>query len=65
MSGGLMQLVAYGQQDLILTGNPEITFFQLVHRRHTNFAMDSLGQVVTETPRQECHSFSLSFGFPF
>lgn len=40
MSGGLMQLVAYGAQDVYLTGNPQITFFKLVYRRHTNFAME-------------------------
>jgi hypothetical protein len=64
MSGGLLQLVLYGAQDMVLTGNPEITFFKLVHRRHTNFAMDSLGQVVTETPRQEWRSFLSFFWFP-
>lgn len=26
MGGGLMQLVAYGAQDVYLTGNPQITF---------------------------------------
>ena len=40
MSGGLMQLVAYGAQDVYLTSNPEMTFFHLVYRRHTNFAME-------------------------
>lgn len=40
MSGGLLQLVAYGSQDIYLTGNPQITFFKLVYRRHTNFAME-------------------------
>jgi hypothetical protein len=40
MSGGLMQLVAYGAQDVYLTGNPQITFFKVVYRRHTNFAME-------------------------
>ena len=42
MSGGLMQLVAYGAQDVYLTGNPQITFFKIVYRRHTNFAMESI-----------------------
>ena len=37
MGGGLMQLVAYGAQDIYLTGNPQITFFKVV-RRHTNFS---------------------------
>ena len=40
--GGLMQLVAYGAQDVYLTGNPQITFFKVVYRRHTNFAMESI-----------------------
>ena len=39
MGGGLMQLVAYGAQDIYLTGNPQITFFKVVYRRHTNFAL--------------------------
>jgi len=34
-----MQLVAYGAQDIYLTGNPMITYFKVVYRRHTNFAM--------------------------
>jgi hypothetical protein len=42
MSGGLMQLVAYGAQDAYLTGNPTITFFKVVYRRHTNFAVESI-----------------------
>ena len=37
-----MQLVAYGAQDVYLTGNPQITFFKVVYRRHTNFAMESI-----------------------
>jgi hypothetical protein len=44
MSGGLMQLVAYGAQDVYLTGNPQITFFKVVYRRHTNFAVESIEQ---------------------
>lgn len=42
MGGGLMQLVAYGAQDIYLTGNPQITFFKVVYRRHTNFAIESI-----------------------
>ena len=44
MGGGLMQLVAYGAQDVYLTGNPQITFFKVVYRRHTNFSMESIEQ---------------------
>jgi hypothetical protein len=44
MGGGLMQLVAYGAQDVYLTGNPQITFFKVVYRRHTNFSMECIRQ---------------------
>jgi len=45
MGGGLMQLVAYGSQDVYLTGNPQITFFKVVYRRHTNFSIEAIQQV--------------------
>ena len=44
MGGGLMQLVAYGAQDVYLTGNPQITFWKVTYRRHTNFSMESIEQ---------------------
>jgi len=44
-----MQLVAYGAQDVYLTGNPKVTFFQAVYRRHTNFAMENIEQTVNGT----------------
>lgn len=44
MGGGLMQLVAYGAQNVYLTGNPQITFFKVVYRRHTNFSMECIEQ---------------------
>jgi hypothetical protein len=44
MAGGLLQLVAYGSQDVYLTGNPEITFWKVSYRRYTNFAMESIEQ---------------------
>jgi hypothetical protein len=46
MGGGLMQLVAYGAQDIYLTGNPQITFFKVVYRRHTNFSMECIQQTI-------------------
>ena len=46
MGGGLMQLVAYGAQDIYLTGNPQITFFKVVYRRHTNFSMEAIEQTL-------------------
>ena len=44
MTGGLLQLAAYGAQDIYLTGNPQITFFTAVYRRYTNFAIQSISQ---------------------
>ena len=41
-----MQLVAYGAQDIYLTGNPQITFFKVVYRRHTNFSMECIEQTL-------------------
>ncbi len=42
-----MQLVAYGAQDVYLTGNPVITFFKVVYKRYTNFAMEAIEQTFT------------------
>lgn len=42
MAGGIMQISTYGNQDLFLTGAPEITFFKVVYRRHTFFSMESV-----------------------
>lgn len=50
MAGGLMQLVAYGAQDVYLTGNPQITFFKVVYRRHTNFSMEVIEQNMSGSP---------------
>ena len=44
MGGGLMQLVAYGAQDIYLTGNPSITFFKTIYKRYTNFAIETIEQ---------------------
>ena len=40
-SGGLLQLVATGRQDIYLSGNPQTTFFKQVYRRYTNFSMET------------------------
>ena len=50
MGGGLLQLVAYGAQDVYLTGNPQITFFKVVYRRHTNFSIESIQQTFNGNP---------------
>ena len=51
MGGGLMQLVAIGAQDVHLTGNPQISFFKVVYRRHTNFSMESIQQSFNGTAK--------------
>jgi len=42
-----MQLVAYGAQDVYLTGSPQITFFKVIYRRHTNFSVEPIPQTFT------------------
>ena len=42
MGGGILQLSAYGSQDIFLTGNPQITFFKSVYHRHTNYSVESM-----------------------
>ena len=49
-SGAVIQLVAQGLQDVYLTGDPQLTFFKQVYKRHTNFALDSVRQVFKGTP---------------
>jgi len=46
MGGGLVQLAAYGSQDVYLTTNPQITYFKAVYKRYTNFAMESIYQII-------------------
>lgn len=48
--GGLLQLVAQGKQDVFLSGNPQISFFKMVYRRHTNFAIESQAMYFDGTP---------------
>lgn len=50
MPGGLMQLISYGAEDLYLTGNPQITFFKYVYRRHTNFANEYIENLFDPQP---------------
>ena len=49
MGGGLLQLVAHGAQDIYLTGDPQITYFKVVYKRHTNFSMESIQQQFSST----------------
>ncbi len=50
MAGGLISVIAYGTQDLFLTGNPQITFFKTLYRRYSHFALESIEQTFTGNP---------------
>ena len=50
MGGGLLQILSYGTQDLTLTGNPEITFFNIIYRRYTNFGIKMISQSFDNNP---------------
>ena len=50
MTGGLIQLVAYGVEDIYLTHDPQITYFKIVYRRHTNFSIESVPQFFNTKP---------------
>jgi hypothetical protein len=50
MTGGLIQLVAYGVEDLFLTQDPQITYFKVIYRRHTNFSTEEIPQLFSHDP---------------
>jgi len=62
MAGGVMQLVksdgsgGSGAQMEYLIGNPEISFFKTVYRRHTNFSMESVRQTFLTKPVLELNT---------
>lgn len=59
MTGGLIQLVGYGVENMYLTNNPQVTFFKLVYRRHTNFSIEQIPQYFIGNPNfgqtYSCH----------
>jgi hypothetical protein len=50
MAGGLLQIVAYGAQDMYLTNEPQITFFKTVYKRHTNFSLQTFTYALQNNP---------------
>lgn len=50
MAGGLLQIIAYGAQDVYLTSEPQITFFKIVYRKHTNFSIQAYEKTFTDNP---------------
>ncbi len=45
-TNALMQLAAYGEQDLYLTDNPQFTFWKSIYKKHSNFSIESLPQTL-------------------
>lgn len=58
MGGGLMQIISYGTQDIILTANPEITFFNTVYRRYTNFGIKTISLSFDNSPEFNSTSYA-------
>ena len=50
MTGATIQLVAKGVQDIFITKDPQITYFKIVYRRHTNFSLEAIPQYFTHQP---------------
>jgi hypothetical protein len=50
MAGGILQLLSYGAADVYFTANPQITFFKVVYRRHTNFSQQLFENGLTDSP---------------
>lgn len=50
MAGGVLQLLAYGAEDIYLTGEPQITFFKTVYRRYTNFSIETIEREFLDNP---------------
>ena len=50
MTGGLLQLIAYGAQDIYLTNDPQVTFFKVVYRRYTNFSLQTFEKTFNDNP---------------
>ena len=50
MAGGVLQLFAYGAEDLYMTDNPQITYFKIVYRRHTNFSIQTFENSFLDRP---------------
>jgi hypothetical protein len=51
MSGGLIQLVSYGNENVVLNGNPQITWFNKAFVRYTHFSQEPV-EFPLEGPQQ-------------
>ena len=50
MGLGLLLLVSIGKENLYLSGQPEITYFKLVYKQHTNFSIETIPQYFKTEP---------------
>ena len=48
MQGGLIQIVSSGKEDVYLTIKPEITFFKIAYKRHTNYSIEPTPQYLKQ-----------------
>jgi hypothetical protein len=64
MGGGNLQLVSKGNIDEFITGNPEVSFYQFVYKRHTNFALETyqliFGTKPVISPTERTYSCEIS-----
>lgn len=51
MTGGLIQLAAQGVENVFINKDPQITFFKMVYRRHTNFSVEPMRQLFIHDPK--------------
>lgn len=62
MPGGLLNLVAYGSENVILNENPSKTFFKSVYKKYTNFGMQTFRLDYSGTNQiQECVKSTFKF----
>ena len=64
MPGGLLNIVAYGNQNIILNGNPSKTFFKTVYAKYTNFGIQKFridydGSRVLNTEQDSTFTFRI------
>ena len=64
MPGGLLNLISYGNQNIILNGNPSKTFFKTVYAKYSNFGVqkfqiDYIGNRTLQLNEDSTYTFKL------
>ena len=60
MTGGLIQIASYGIQDIYLIGNPQITFFKTVYKKHCNFSMEYLEEFFSSNKGKKDEKYKIA-----